>query len=114
MKTLGERIRERREEQDLSLREFAKQVSCSPPFISDIEHGRRFPSELVLQAMAKVLKLPLEELQSLDPRPPMEELKKMAESDPTYAFAFRTIVANKPSAEDLLRFASDRSGKFRK
>jgi transcriptional regulator with XRE-family HTH domain len=109
MKTLGERIRERREELDLSLREFAKQVGCSPPFISDVEHGRRFPSELVLELMAQVLKLKLDELQKLDPRPPMEELKKMAESDPAYAFAFRIMVANKPGAADLLRFVTARS-----
>ena len=109
MKTLGERIRERREELDLSLREFAKQVNCSPPFISDIEHGRRFPSEQVLEAMAQALRLKLAELQKLDPRPPMEELKRMAESNPTYAFAFRTMVANKTNAEDLLRFVTDRS-----
>ena len=108
MKTLGERIRERREELDLSLREFAKKVTCSPPFISDVEHGRRFPSEQVLELIAQVLKLKVAELQELDPRPPMEALKRMAESDPTYAFAFRTMVANKPAAEDLLRFVTDR------
>jgi transcriptional regulator with XRE-family HTH domain len=109
VKTFGERIRERREELDLSLREFAKQVNCSPPFISDVEHGRRFPSEQVLELMAQVLKLKLDELQKLDPRPPMEELKKMAASDPAYAFAFRTMVANKTAAEDLLRFVTDKS-----
>ena len=38
----------------------------------------------------------------------MEALKRMAESDPTYTFAFRTMVANKPAAEDLLRFVTDR------
>ena len=109
MKTFGERIRERREELDLSLREFAKQVNCSPPFISDVEHGRRFPSEQVLELMAQVLKLKLDELQTLDPRPPMEGLKKMAESDPVYAVAFRTMVTNKTNAEDLLRFVTARS-----
>ena len=109
MKTLGDRIRERREELDLSLREFAKQVNCSPPFISDVEHGRRFPSEQMLELMAKALRLKLGDLQKLDPRPPIEEMKRMAESDPTYAVAFRTMVANKPSAEDLLRFVSEKS-----
>ena len=109
VKTLGERIRERREELDLSLREFAKLVNCSPPFISDVEHGRRFPSGQVLELIAKGLKLKLEELQKLDPRPPMEELKKMAENDPAYALAFRTMVTNKTTAEDLLRFLTDKS-----
>jgi len=104
MTTFGERIRERREELDLSLREFAKLVKCSPPFISDVERGRRFPSDQVLELMAQVLKLKLKELKEIDPRPPVEELRKMAENNPTYAVAFRTIVANKTTAEDLLRF----------
>ena len=101
MKTLGERIRERREELDLSLREFAKQLDCSPPFISDVEHGRRFPSEQTLELMAQVLKVKLKELKDLDPRAPIEEMKRMAEKDPAYAFAFRTIADRRPSPKAL-------------
>jgi transcriptional regulator with XRE-family HTH domain len=109
VKALGERIRERRKELAISLREFAKKIDCSAPFISDVEHGRRFPSEEVLKHIARALKLKLKELQELDPRPPVEELRKMAESNPTYAFAFRTMVANKTAAEDLLRFVLGQS-----
>ena len=50
MKTLGQRIRELREEKDFSLRELAKKSGVTAPFLSDIELGRRYPSEKVLSA----------------------------------------------------------------
>lgn len=102
VKTLGQKIRERREELDLSLREFAKKLKCSPPFISDVEHGRRFPSEPMLEEMARLLKLDLAELKQHDPRAPLDEIKRMTEQDPGYAFAFRTLVEKKLTPEELL------------
>jgi len=108
-KTLGHRIRERREELDLSLREFAKQLMCSPPFISDIEHGRRFPSEDTLHKMAKLLNLGVDELKALDPRAPIEEIRQWTERDPSFAFAFRSLVNARPSSEDILKFAKRRA-----
>ncbi len=109
MKSFGERIRERREELDLSLRELAKQVECSPPFLSDVEHGRRFPSDSVLVEIARVLKLEADELRQLDPRAPVEDLKRMTERNPTYALAFRTMVEKRPSPEELLDFLQSNS-----
>ncbi|WP_342709907.1 helix-turn-helix transcriptional regulator [Bradyrhizobium sp. B124] len=107
VKTLGQKIRERREEFDLSLREFAKKLDCSPPFISDVEHGRRFPSDPMLEQMAKLLKLDAAELRQHDPRAPLDELKRMTERDPSYAFAFRTLLEKKPTPEEILRFVKD-------
>jgi transcriptional regulator with XRE-family HTH domain len=103
VKTLGQKIRERREELDLSLREFAKKLACSPPFISDVEHGRRFPSEAMLEQMARVLKLDPAELKLHDPRAPIDEIKRMTEQDPGYAYAFRRIVEKKLTPEELVR-----------
>ena len=48
MKTFGEQIRELREKKDLSVRELAKRIKVTPPFLSDVELGRRHPSEDVL------------------------------------------------------------------
>lgn len=106
VKTLGERIRERREELDLSLREFAKKLKCSPPFVSDVEHGRRFPSEPMLEEMARLLKLDLAELKQHDPRAPLDEIRRMTVQDPGYAFAFRTLVDSKLTSEELLKLVS--------
>ena len=56
MKTLGERIKELRDEADLSLRELGKKAGgLSPVFLSDIELGRRFPSENALKQIAAAL-----------------------------------------------------------
>src|SRR3989338_10217362 len=76
MKTLGERIRELRAERDLSLREFAGKLKLSAAFVSDVELGRRFPSDKVLADMATVLKTTNEELRKFDTRPPIEGDRK--------------------------------------
>ncbi len=105
MKPLGQYIRERREELDLSLREFARRLHCSAPFISDIELGRRYPSEKVLAWMAPILKVSLEDLKRHDTRPPLAEIKRITEADPLYAVAFRKVIAGKISPQKLIELA---------
>src|SRR5262249_4666678 len=60
--SLGQRLRELRDKADLSVRELAKRIGVSSPFLSDIELGRRFPSEEVLGKLAAALNVSLEEL----------------------------------------------------
>jgi transcriptional regulator with XRE-family HTH domain len=104
-KTLGQYIRDRREELDISLREFAKKIDCSAAFVSDIELGRRYPSDEVLKSMARVLGDSIETLKSYDSRPPVEEVKKRIEQEHTYAFALRKMVeAKNIKAEDIIKF----------
>jgi transcriptional regulator with XRE-family HTH domain len=113
-KSLGTRIRELREERDLSLREFAKKLDAiSPAHVSDIELGRRFPSDELLVKMARILAVPLSELKSLDLRPRMEELKRLVESNPVYGMALRKLADKEISPEDLLKLIkkSDRDTK---
>ena len=50
--SFGQRIRELRDKADLSLRGLAKRIGISSPFLSDIELGRRFPSEEILAQLA--------------------------------------------------------------
>lgn len=102
---LGQQIRELREKRDLSLRELAKKLGCSAAFLSDIELGRRFPSEASLKDVARILNVPFDELKAHDTRPPIEELKRLAASDPLYAVAFRTMIDRKLSGEELLKLA---------
>ena len=83
MEGIGPYIRKRRDELDLSLREFAKKLDCSPAFISDIELGRRHPSEKVLAEIARVLKVKLEELRAMDVRAPIDDIKRLTLDDPT-------------------------------
>lgn len=108
MEGIGPFIRRRRDELDLSLRELAKQLDCSPAFISDIELGRRHPSEKVLTEIARLLKVKIEVLRELDLRPPIEEIKRVSQDDPTFALAFRTMLDKKISADELLEFVKNK------
>jgi transcriptional regulator with XRE-family HTH domain len=114
MKTLGERIRELREERDLSLREFAGKLKLSAAFVSDVELGRRFPSDKVLADMATVLKTTNEELRNHDTRPPVEDMKRITTSNPAYGLAFRRIIDEKVSPEELMKWADRKSGEGKK
>jgi transcriptional regulator with XRE-family HTH domain len=54
---LGEIIRQQRELAELSMRQFADLAGISNPYLSQIERGLRAPSEQVLEAIAKTLKV---------------------------------------------------------
>ena len=103
-------MRRRRDELDLSLREFARRLNCSAAFISDIELGRRYPSEKVLGEIARVLDVKLEELQAMDVRAPIEDIKRLTQNDPRFALAFRTMIDKKVSADELLNLANRKKG----
>ena len=91
-KTLGEIVRERRNAADISLRELARRIGITPPFLSDIELGRRNPSEEVLAKMAQELNVPIEDLKKFDNRESITDLKRMMEENPELSFAFRTAI----------------------
>jgi transcriptional regulator with XRE-family HTH domain len=118
MEGIGPYIRKRRDELDLSLRELAKRLDCSPAFISDIELGRRHPSEKVLIEIARNLKVKVEELRGMDLRAPIDDIKRITLDDPTFALAFRTVIDKKISADELLEFVkkkeNERKGKDKK
>jgi transcriptional regulator with XRE-family HTH domain len=97
--SLGQRLRELRDKADLSARELAKRIGVSSPFLSDIELGRRFPSEEVLGKLAAALNVSLEELKQHDNRGPIADLKRLMDSDPKLGFAFRTAVEKVKSGE---------------
>jgi transcriptional regulator with XRE-family HTH domain len=112
MKTLGERIRELRDKQDLSLRELGEKLGGkSAAFLSDIELGRRFPSEEFLVEMARVLRTTVTDLKSFDSRAPIEELKRLANQNPAYGIALRKVIDKGVSAEDLLGLLKKRDKK---
>jgi transcriptional regulator with XRE-family HTH domain len=111
LKSLGERIRELREEHDLSLREFATKLGgLSAAFLSDIELGRRHPSDKVLADMARVLGTTAHDLRQHDTRPPVEDFKRLATANPAYGLALRQIVNSKVSAEELMKLAGKERG----
>lgn len=108
MKTLGERIRELREENDLSLRELASTIKVSAAFMSDVELGRRYPSDKHIRAVAQALETSLEDLQQFDTRPPIREFRKATLANPEYGFAFRQMMDRSISSKELLEFIRQR------
>jgi len=109
MNELGGRIRELRDRHDISLREFARKLGdVSPAHISDIENGRRNPSEDLLQKIAQVLGVSVEELQRLDNRLPVEELRRAMRQDPALGFALRKAVEMNVSSEQILKWADQK------
>jgi len=104
MKPLGERIRELRDQQDLSVRELAKKIEVSAPFLSDVELGRRHPSDEVLEMIAKVLNTTFDDLKKHDSRLPVQELKRITASNPAMGFALRRVVDEQVDPDELLEF----------
>jgi transcriptional regulator with XRE-family HTH domain len=103
--TLGSYIRTLRDQMDLSLREFAKKLGCSPAFISDVELGRRYPSETMLAEIARILKTTVDDLKKHDIRAPIDVIKRATATNSGYAFAFRRVIESNVSPEDLLKLA---------
>lgn len=104
--TFGEKLRQLREEHDLSLRELASRVGVSAAFLSDVELGRRFPSSEKLSSLAKKLKVSVEELRQFDFRGEAENIRKMMFADPAVGLAFRTVAEKMKeglSAEEIVR-----------
>lgn len=79
----------------------------SAAFMSDVELGRRFPTDDMLSKIAKRLRTTLDELKAHDSRAPVDELRRMASSDPAFGFALRRVVDGiadeKLTADDLLK-----------
>ncbi|NNE74241.1 MAG: helix-turn-helix transcriptional regulator [Acidimicrobiales bacterium] len=59
---LGEFIRDRRKDAELSLRKMADLTGVSNPYLSQIERGLRRPSADILQQIAKALEVSAETL----------------------------------------------------
>jgi len=109
MNMLAERIRELRDKKDLSLREFARKLGdVSAAHISDIENGRRNPSDDLLRKIALVLGVSFEELKELGNRLPVEQWKKAMRRDPELGFALRKLADKNVSSEEILRWAEKR------
>ena len=57
-KNFGEYLKQKREEKQISLRELARRLDVSAPFLSDVENNRRAPlTEERLSTLADVLNL---------------------------------------------------------
>jgi len=60
--SIGDYIRQQREQAKISLRQLAEQAGVSNPYLSQIERGLRKPSAEILQQIAKGLRISAEAL----------------------------------------------------
>ena len=110
--SLGDRLRQLRDKRDLSLRELAKQLGgVTAAHLSDIEFGRRYPSDELLTKMARFFAVGEEELRTLDTRPPVEEIRRLAQADPAFGIALRKLVDKEVTPEQILRLSKSKTDK---
>lgn len=113
-KTLGQLLRELRQRANLSLRDLGEKLKdpatntpVSAAFLSDIENGRRFPSEDMIDKIAEALNCDAMELRKSDPRGPVREIQDLSTMNAKYAFAFRRavdfVLGKKLSPEEFIR-----------
>lgn len=103
-KHLGREIRRLRTKAGITLRKFAKSLGISAAHQSDIEHGRRMPSEPLLRATAKALAhvgATYEEFKKLDTR--LEpDLEEWMQRTPAARQLLREAKASRRPVKDLL------------
>jgi transcriptional regulator with XRE-family HTH domain len=99
---LGAIIREQRELAALPMRQLAKSVGISNPYLSQIERGLRAPSEAVVEALAASLDMSVEELyrragyvepETADDHPPQSDLADAIAAAPELTTAQRRAMA---------------------
>jgi transcriptional regulator with XRE-family HTH domain len=79
---LGEIIRRQRELAELSMRQVAAMAGISNPYLSQIEHGLRAPSEEVLRAIAESLNVSADMLRGEEPAAEPAEVIEAIQADP--------------------------------
>ena len=88
IKTLGQAVRALRNDAGLTLRGLADTLGVSAPFLSDVEHDRRRPSNM--PALAKALGVTDSELRKLDDRMPAD-LKAWVRENPEVVSFLRDL-----------------------
>jgi transcriptional regulator with XRE-family HTH domain len=109
-KTLGEFIREERDKRNLGLREFARELKITPPFLSDIELGRRYPSDETMVGIAEAFNITVDQLRQLDYRQSLTDFKRLVENNSELRVAFRSrmkdLKSGKLTTGDLAKLLS--------
>src|SRR5271154_4034529 len=85
MPTIGDYIRQQREQAKISIRQLDDQAGVSNPYLSQIERGLRRPSADILQQIAKGLRISAEALYVqagfLEDRPPGSVVREAVLTD---------------------------------
>jgi len=106
MNKLGQHLRDLRKRHRISLRQVAAKARITAPYLSDIELGRRHPSDRVLADLARVLRTPVDELRQHDPKALLREIEERMAKEDGFAEALRCVLRRWNTAEELLRIVS--------
>jgi len=100
--TLGERLRRKRKEKNLGLRETARKVDISPTFLSRIENGNEsaVPSEKVIRALAHLLDDDFDTIMQLAGRVPADIVQIIKSNPKIPAFLRRIKMTKKFDLDD--------------
>lgn len=96
-KAIGQRLKKRREELDLSLRDLAAKVGIDHSYVRYVERGEKNVTIGVLRRMAEALKVPLDDVDLLDDMPAAPNATNLV------ARLQRVLPYVKPDALDTLR-----------
>ena len=118
--SIGEYIREQREQAKISMRQLAQSAGVSNPYLSQIERGLRKPSADILQQIAKGLRISAEALYVqagiLEDRPPDSGVRSALLADPELSERQKQVLIeiyesfrreNAATAEARIRNADD-------
>jgi transcriptional regulator with XRE-family HTH domain len=92
--TLGEFLREQRQREGLSLRAAASKLNVHFTYVGDVERGSRAPSKALLQKLAGLYAVDIKDLQKLDERIPLEELRRAVKECPEIGLELKRLLAN--------------------
>jgi transcriptional regulator with XRE-family HTH domain len=90
--TLGQLIQSYRQETGISMREMAKRLQVMPSMMSLFERDMGFPTHKALNKLAKLLGVPMTDLQRLDTRVRVHELRRLIEKSSELGSAFRYML----------------------
>jgi transcriptional regulator with XRE-family HTH domain len=92
--SLGTLLRQNRRQKGLTLKQAAKRLGISFTYLSEIELGRRDPSDALLQRMSEVFGVAFEELCKADRRIPIESLRSAIYYCPEIGLELRRIFSS--------------------
>ena len=104
--TLGDRIRIGRARKRQTLRDLAEAIHRSPSFLSDVENGRRAPSDEVLAELAQQLELDLDDLLAAAGRV-SPDVSAYLRSTPEAGRLFRALSRNAVDKEGVRRLIDE-------
>ena len=98
-RTIATLLYYKRKETGVSLREMARELDISPSLLSQIEAGRKFPSEPIVSKLSKKLKIDPDDLRKFDVRGYLEDLKHLIIEYPELGFAIHDLVSQISAGE---------------